>query len=72
MDSTYKSKMTTYVNEQIPKLKTVTNDDLESMFENFSPDQIVERSRGFIQVVTNNRITYRAIFRDLQTGRQNV
>ena len=44
MDSTYKSKMTTYVNEQIPKLKTVTNDDLESMFENFSPDQIVETS----------------------------
>ena len=44
MDSKYKSKMTTYVNEQIPKLKTVTNDDLESMFENFSPDQIVETS----------------------------
>ena len=44
MDPTYKSKMTTYVNEQIPKLKTVNNDDLESMFENFSPDQIVETS----------------------------
>ena len=44
MDPTYESKITTYVNEQNAKLKTMNNDALESMSENFSPDQIVETS----------------------------
>ena len=44
MDAVYKSKMESYVAEQLPKLQTVNNKDLESMFENFSPDQIVENT----------------------------
>ncbi len=44
MDPVYKSKMESYVAEQLPKLQTVNNKDLESMFENFSPDQIVENT----------------------------
>lgn len=34
----------TYVNEQIPKLKTVQRDDLESMFESFSPEEMIAES----------------------------
>ena len=37
-------KLYNYVDNQIPKLKTIQTSDLESMFENFSPEKIVETS----------------------------
>ena len=33
-----------YVNEQIPKLKTIDSRDLSGMFEHFTPEEIVKQS----------------------------
>lgn len=38
-------KINNYVAAQLPKLKTVNTADLDSMFENFSPETIVEHSK---------------------------
>ncbi|MFL2804024.1 MAG: hypothetical protein ACJ0BB_03880 [Dehalococcoidia bacterium] len=44
MQSNSDIKLYNYVNNQIPKLKIMQTSDLESMFENFSPEKIVETS----------------------------
>tara|TARA_A100001037_G_scaffold87485_1_gene79416 strand:+ start:516 stop:1592 length:1077 start_codon:yes stop_codon:yes gene_type:complete len=44
MKINYKSVLNAYVDDQIPKLRTVNNTDLESMFEKFSPDEIIKES----------------------------
>ena len=42
--SPYRSVLDSYVAEQIPKLKTVQESDLESMFENFKPEDLISHS----------------------------
>ena len=38
----YIRKLRSYVNEQIPKLRTVSPLDLESMGETFTPEDLIE------------------------------
>ena len=45
MDDVTTKILESYVNKQIPKLQTVNQSDLDSMFETYKPEEIIAQSK---------------------------